>query len=687
MPTYETPGVYYERLDAGVPPVPALRTDIAAFVGIAARGPLDKPVPVQSWRQFRAYFGDFTPLGYLAYAVRAFYENGGRRCWVVRVASRDPLVGASAATASLSAAGGGPIWVVEASSPGVWGDRLALRLVETHRVQTVSAPAGSIPEATAVRSTAGFRRALLVRIRQSGRPPLLRVISDVDAVRGRLVWLNPRPEMRLRYDRPLALPPGYDPSAPLLIESVEYTLTVYEAGALRTVYEGLTLVPEDLPAYGPARLSPTRVPDGRVPLRREMDELVPGRREAGAPSPAAPEPLVIRELRDATALAFDPATPLAELLVPLALAGGADGLAALRVEDFIGHPEDMLAADDERELRRRGLRALETVDEVAIVAVPDIHIRPAPPSLIVPPPPCEPDPCLPGAPAPEVPAPAPAAAELPPIFDDEQVARVQAAMVQHCEERRDRVALLDAPFSAARDDALGSAAIRAWRGRFDTSYAALYYPWVRVADPLRTAAEPTRAVPPCGHVAGQYARTDLAAGTHRAPANAPLEWAENLTADVNETVHGLLNREGINVIRVLPARGLRIMGARTMSSDSALRYINVRRLLLLIGEALGLASAWAAFEPNDWRTRARMRLMISSYLLELWQRGALAGAAAEAAFQVRCDEENNPPAERGNGRLLAEVLVAPAQPYEFVVLRVGRVGNELEVREAGVARA
>ena len=87
MQTPLTPGVYYERVDASAPRIAALRTDIAGFVGIARRGPKDTPVPVQSWRQFQAYFGDFTGAGYLAYSVRGFFENGGRKCWAVRVAS------------------------------------------------------------------------------------------------------------------------------------------------------------------------------------------------------------------------------------------------------------------------------------------------------------------------------------------------------------------------------------------------------------------------------------------------------------------------------------------------------------------------------------------------------------------------------------------------------------------------
>jgi phage tail sheath protein FI len=191
----------------------------------------------------------------------------------------------------------------------------------------------------------------------------------------------------------------------------------------------------------------------------------------------------------------------------------------------------------------------------------------------------------------------------------------------------------------------------------------------------------TRAVPPCGHVAGQYARADLEVGPHRAPANVALGWAEGVTAAPGDAVHGLLNSAGINVIRALPGRGLRILGARTVSSDPDWRFVNVRRLLIMIERAISVFTSWAVFEPNDHVTRTKLHLALTSFLVGLWGAGALVGAAASQAFFVRCDESNNSPGERANGRLLAEVGVAPSQPFEFVVLRVGRTGNEFKVEE------
>jgi hypothetical protein len=194
----------------------------------------------------------------------------------------------------------------------------------------------------------------------------------------------------------------------------------------------------------------------------------------------------------------------------------------------------------------------------------------------------------------------------------------------------------------------------------------------------------TRDIPPSGHLAGQFVRSDFETGVHRAPANSPLVWTQDVSAFVSDPAHGLLNTMGINVIKVLPSRGVRIMGARTVSSDPDWIYVNVRRLLMMIEKAIYISVQWAAFEPNDWTTRAKIRLAISSFLLALWQRGALMGATAAEAFFVKCDDDNNPPRERDNGRLIAEVGVAPSIPFEFVVLRVGRQGNEFEIEEMRV---
>jgi phage tail sheath protein FI len=658
-----TPGVYYERVDASVPLIMALRTDIAGFVGMAMRGPIDQPLPVESFRQFKAYFGDFTGSAYLAYAVRGFFENGGRRCWVTRVSSE------LASTAQTVVQAGGPqdLWRIAAYSPGVWGNDLDVSLRATHRAQTLTDPRATTPESTTVASITGFERGTHVRLSQ-GLIRIYKVVSEVDAVEGRLLWVNPKREPR-PYESPFdSLGSGFDPNEPILIESVEYTLLVKELGRLTRVYEGLSLVP-DHPRYGPQLLAPLIIP------RFSQESRLP----------ATPEPISIEEVDDVAVSAWI-TSGLKPLLVngaEITLAGGADGLALLSAYDFIGEEVDPLDSDLVKRRKQRGLRTLEEISEVSILAIPDINIQPRDTPRISPPPLCVPDPCLPPPPPSPAPPREPSVGDLPPRFSEADIYQVQAALVQQCEHLRDRIALLDPPFAAARDDEHGTAAVRAWRNRFDSKYAAFYYPWLRVVDPLRSPISLTRDVPPSGHVAGQYAQTDLQFGVHRAPANAPLVWTQDVTVAVNDEVQGVLNPLGINAIRPLAGRGIRIFGARTVSSDSDWRFVNVRRLLMMIEKAIDIATQWAVFEPNDFRTRTKLSLSLTSFLVSLWQRGALIGATANEAFFVKCDDELNPPSERDQGRLLALVGVAPSQPFEFVIVRVGRENNQFEISEAG----
>jgi uncharacterized protein len=659
---YLTPGVYYERVDAS-PGITAVRTDIAGLVGLAPRGPIDTPVPIQSWRQYQSYFGDFSGSAYLAYAVRGFFENGGQRCWVARVASRDPVGGAAAAGVVLVDPAGKPVWQVQAFSPGSWGNNLSIRLEETHQAQTLSVPSKCLPQYATVTTTSRFSRGCLVRLTQ-GSTILCKVVTMVDPIERRLYWVNPEPAVRLSYDIPLA---GFDLDQPILIESIEYSLQVRELEVLHRVYEGLSLVPIH-PRYGPNLLAAIHIPGPGDP-----DPTIP----------AAPEPIVLRELRDDGYFRTGDIAPVREADQDhwLLMDGGIDGLRMLSAYDFIGEDFDPLDLDEVRDHKNRGLRTLEAISEVAMLAIPDINIHPIQLPQLSPLPPCVPDPCLPTTPV--LPPRRISDQELPPVFSETDVYQVQSAMIQQCERLHNRIALLDSPFTVSHQDALGPGAVQAWRQRFESKYAAFYYPWLRVVDPLRNGPSLTRDIPPCGHIAGQFANTDLTVGVHKAPANDALQWIQDVTVQVNDGMHAILNPLGINAIRSLGGRGIRIFGARMTSSDPDWKYVNVRRLLMMIEKSIDLATQWAVFEPNDLYTRAKINLAITSFLLVLWQRGALAGNSAAEAFFVKCDDEINPPEQREIGQLLAVVGVAPSQPFEFIVLRVGRVNNAFEINEVG----
>ena len=169
--------------------------------------------------------------------------------------------------------------------------------------------------------------------------------------------------------------------------------------------------------------------------------------------------------------------------------------------------------------------------------------------------------------------------------------------------KRDRFALLDPPLEASRDTTAGVRDVLDWRARFDTRFAALYFPWLRVVEPITGATDITRTVPPCGHVAGGYAATDLETGVHHAPANRRVEWIVDCSAAIDGSTHGVLNSAGVNAILATDGRGLRVLGARTVSSDPDWRFVNVRRLMSMIEKALAAALQWAVFEPNDDVTR------------------------------------------------------------------------------------
>ena len=150
---------------------------------------------------------------------------------------------------------------------------------------------------------------------------------------------------------------------------------------------------------------------------------------------------------------------------------------------------------------------------------------------------------------------------------------------------------------------------------------------------------------------------------------------------VNDVEHGLLNTLGINCLRALPGRGIRIVGARTLSSDSEWRYLNVRRLVLMIEEAVEEANQWTVFEPNNPILRQLLSYSLNSFLNTLWRGGALAGTTPEAAYQVKCDIENNPPSVTDVGQIIAEIAVAPTIPFEFIRFRLGRTVEAVAIRE------
>jgi len=796
MPTYATPGVYFERVDNASQAVAALRTDIAGFVGITQKGPVHQATKVESWQQFLSTFGSYISNGYLAYSAKAFFENGGDRMYVVRVAAPkagtgtnppggQPADGMSSIVGSTSGFAAGALatleqsvtakaigaqpadrlsslvttvagfssgsivqvtqpapalqawhkvksvdavanriyweaaleagfllvppitfttthqedrlvtavtagsntltWAesialefdvtqpirietgrsrargvfydadgettlaVKAVNPGSWGD--SIQVLTSHSSLAATATS-SVPQPASrlfsyVQSVVGFVPFSLVRIYQTQSPsPVItyRFVTLADPTVNSLQWSS-------------ALPGALDLTQSISFETLEFGLTVYVDGRAKEVFTGLSMN-SGHPRYVENVVNPPKPGASASSQAGAASQYI---RVKDLKSPSAPPD----NLPDPNALQLDGGV--------LDLRSGRDGIAALTMMDFTGD-----ASSD----KKWGIRAMEDVDEISIVAVPDILIEPAPPVAHAPVPATPPNPCLPATAAPQIaPPPPPPPTEAAPNFSLDQIYQVQQALIQHCQDMQFRFAILDPPdfgYPKVRVD-LGE--VQSWRQRFSTMYAALYYPWILVRDPLQLGNSIVRRIPPSGHIAGVYANTDLNVGVHKAPANAVVQWAQDLTMDVTSEMQGFLNPIDVDCVRAFPGRGMRVFGARTLSADESWRFVNVRRLFFMIEHALLISMQWVVFEPNNVHLWNLLRASISGFLEAQWRKGAFAGNTADEAFYVKCDETNNPEDTTALGELFVEIGIAPALPAEFVVFRIGRVADALEITE------
>jgi len=781
MSTYATPGVYFEAADRNSQALTVLRTDIAAFIGIAEMGPLNTPTPVTSWQQFQTKFGSFLPNGYMAYCAKAFFENGGETLYGVRVAAdevetatdtaaiqpadglssivlstegfapgalatarqwvtgsaagvqpssrtasmlntvsgfpqgsavtitqstpaavRDvrtvqavnsvtntlywdaPLSAAfvltqpmqfsgfqhedilvqsvDAGTATLSWSGsllrnfnlgqpitfgtgaaqahgvlfdtdGNPTIRLEAQTPGVWGDALTVLLARTSlaAATTSTQPQPSSGAASYLTSIVGFSVGTLVKAYQDGADPQYRMVTATNPLMNLLVW-----------DSTLTAP--LDLTQPVSFESMEFSFSVRLNGMEKEIFPSLSLNPAS------ANYIETAINASTSQFIQAVDLNSPASYPNRLPDPGA------SELNDGV----------------MSFWGGRDGIAAMTVSDFMGDPSSETKC---------GLRTLEDVDQVAMVCCADILIEPSPAAQYAIPRQVSPNPCLPGVSVTTTQKYTPAPVEAAPQFSRMDVYSMQQAMILHCQTMRYRIAILDPPDFGYPQQQVDLGEIQTWRNQFDSSYAALYFPWVLVSDPLLQNNQIVRRIPPSGHVAGVCAETDTTVGVFKAPANVELQWAQDVTAAVSSNMQGFLNPLGVNCIRTFRGRGLRIYGARTLSSDTMWMFVNVRRLMCMIEQALEVALQWVVFEPNNIYLWQKVTQMITTFLTSLWQQGALVGNTASDAFFVLCNQQTNPLAATSTGQLLAVVGVAPTVPAEFVVFRIGKTQDTLEVEE------
>ena len=563
------PGVLIQFVDPP-PVVEPVRVDVPAFVCVCERGSLHTPVRIGSWPEFVLTFGSFVANGLGAYAVKAFFDQGGRVCWVVRVAAAEHATVPSGPqpTDRLSSVVADPTgFVAGAAATVCQGGEVHTYLVTSVDVTTATVgwdrplhPAFDLTLPFDLATGQGSASATLagsggdvLRLGASGpgawgnrleavvepgrkaatinRPAepsdgtatpvtgtdgfvagsAVRISQDIG---GAVTVVNAvidhvdRARSVLWWTAPLPVPPLV-PAQPMTFETSTVTLSVLERGATVEVWPDLSPVSAH-PRYLPTVLAAsTRI--GAVDVLA-ADEPLPGR---------------------------------------FALAGGRDGTAALSTAELIG---DELLGDE------LGVASLIDVDEPAAVTVPDLVAAPTH-ARVESPPPDEHDPCAPCPPPPSAPPELEAVVvEAGAAFDSAQIVLAQQLLIDSCERNTERIALLDPP---AGPGPLTPTDLREWSGRFASSYAVAAVPWLTVVDPLvRSGA--VRRIPSCGHLAGLIAQTDAADGPWLTAANLSLTWAHGADTAIGEAQHALLNEAGVVVIRALPGRGLVPMGARTL---------------------------------------------------------------------------------------------------------------------------
>jgi phage tail sheath protein FI len=257
---------------------------------------------------------------------------------------------------------------------------------------------------------------------------------------------------------------------------------------------------------------------------------------------------------------------------------------------------------------------------------------------------------------------------------------VQKAMITHCESMQDRFCILDPVINADMK------AIQAQKLDVvsEKGYAALYYPWIKVAIEKVDKGTLTLVpdfIPPSGYLAGIYARSDMERGVHKAPANEIIRGALEIKLAITKGEQDILNPLGINCIRAFPGRGIRVWGARTTASNALWKYVNVRRLFLFLEESIDEGTQWVVFEPNDEKLWARVKQSVTQFLTRVWKDGALMGTTPEEAFFVKCDRTTMTQDDIDNGRLIVLIGVAPVKPAEFVIFRIAQWAGGSEVSE------
>ena len=676
MPEYLAPGVYVEEIEIGAKPIEGVSTSTAGFLGVAEMGPTEGlPKLVTSFSDFQRKFGGYLPEShgiyrFLPYAVDNFFINGGSRCYVMRIAPSDAV-----AANNSSVSEGVRLQLTEDRKSGDTVLRLdSLRGIDTTSSITLERlrPDGTVEAFDSDLTVESYDRSkneLTVGIaltndyaKDSTRVTVITLadaaipgsdtlditaISKGDWGENILVRVIPASQAKTQIIEVIG---DQSISTQYRIKNkngfYHGAIVVYDDGTNKQ-YRRVTTLQDDIITLSSHLTGDAGVADTdlvptctlatceftlQVIYKDQMESFINLSMNPDTPnyfmkvvnnrskyvtlqSPyATPEDFTRMD-------PFD--MPTTDMLVGgklcVTLSNGSDGtVSGLTPADFEG--------EDNGPGKRSGIEAFKDIDEVSIIAAPGMTNT-----------------------------------------------NVQMALIAHCENLKDRFAVLD-----IQENAQSISGVQAHRTIFDTSYAAIYHPWVKVYDPLEKREI---FIPPSGSVIGIFSRSDQERGVHKAPANEVLRGAIDLKYRLNKGEQDILNPNGVNLIRVFPGRGIRIWGARTCSSNTLWKYVNVRRLFIYLEESIEESTQWVVFEPNGEKLWARMRQTITQFLTRVWKDGALMGTTPEEAFFVKCDRTTMTQDDIDNGRLIVLIGVAPVKPAEFVIFRIAQWAGGSAVTE------
>jgi phage tail sheath protein FI len=628
MPEYLAPGVYVEETSFRSKSIEGVSTTTTGFVGPCRFGPLDiEPDVLTSLGEFeRAYggrerllFGTAEIDGYMWHAARAFFEEGGKRLYVSRIFR--PVDGKTVeqCCSTRDVPVDAPVLHLRARYPGVAGDFRVSFVVRVGQNVLVRDHEDQLK----LRGAQPFD---VVSVTQGGTTAFYVALFDEKTA----TWsfsasgdADPSSDLALEDDQEVRRVTVTVVVEPVTGENPRYVAADLaldsrhtQAGTPDSLLAHFEANPPNLIR---ARLNPLVITTKTSQNGLQILEALVAESQLNGPVTSPPRTL------DVTV--EDPDSTDLERTVSVTLDGGSDGLRP-------GSPEYQGSAPDNSPLKT-GLRQFEDIEDISIVAAPGSTFG---------------------------------YGTGEPQAKDSQA--VVGLLIAHCQRMRYRIAVVDS------GDKQSIAEVRRMRAAIDSSYGAMYYPWVRVVDPL-TRQE--ISLPPSGFVAGIYARNDINRNVWKAPANEVVNLAIGFEQTLNKSQQDVLNPEGINCFRYFSGRGNRLWGARTVSSDPEWKYVNLRRYFAFLERSIDRGTQWAVFEPNGEALWENVRRTIYDFIFDQWVKGALLGDKPEKAFFVKCDRSTMTQNDLDNGRLICLVGVAALKPAEFVIFRIGQWTSDRKV--------